>query len=742
MRKFIRFILLIAVMSAFVGCHSFRADSARLQRQLHNRIHYAERQTADLVLLLERHAPMDSIRMMAEVDRNLLFYVFDAHQMVYWSNNWLSSNEVYLHAYDEWNYLMFHNAHTIARWTKADDYNILTVIPIRYAYPLETRLLKNSFVQPFDVKSERGVTRHRHKDYTPICSPAGDYLFSLTPHAVRKDYTKGYALASQSFSFRTLLDSEDTSDTPWWYSHSLRVRLYFILCIVFFAVLFLICIVGLIRMRGIRNMRLSTRIMYVIIVCVLAVFIYLFIMSIRYVRTNYEERQKNELLTRSEYIQFYLRSLYYWDVALTPNHANGLGIDLHDLGYDIDQDIHVYSMSGELIASSSPALFNSGVLSRRMAPSAIFSQTNTAVYYEYLADYPYLVSYVPFYNGAFVPIGYIATPYFISEYALNEEVDDLLARLLPPYIGILVLALLFSYWAAWSMTVPISALTDKMRHFEIGGEHNHIDYPYADELGALVERYNMLVDRVEESAEQLAKAEREGAWQTMARQIAHEINNPLTPMKLTVQKLQRLHGTEQFEAYFQKATPMLIAEMDNLAHIAHSFSIFAKQPEVISSQVDVARKLSDVITLYATNDEQIPIRYVGPDQGVFVQADEEQISQVFVNILRNAVQALSNRQIAMSDVDKQPIIAPDIIVLLNNTYSKKEIEISISDNGPGIPEEAQSSIFRPNFTTKSNGNGLGLAISKRIVEGTGGRITFESSEKGTTFYVYLKKKAR
>jgi nitrogen fixation/metabolism regulation signal transduction histidine kinase len=252
----------------------------------------------------------------------------------------------------------------------------------------------------------------------------------------------------------------------------------------------------------------------------------------------------------------------------------------------------------------------------------------------------------------------------------------------------------------------------------------------------------MLVDRVEESAEQLAKAEREGAWQTMARQIAHEINNPLTPMKLTVQKLQRLHGTEQFEAYFQKATPMLIAEMDNLAHIAHSFSIFAKQPEVISSQVDVARKLSDVITLYATNDEQIPIRYVGPDQGVFVQADEEQISQVFVNILRNAVQALSNRQIAMSDVDKQPIIAPDIIVLLNNTYSKKEIEISISDNGPGIPEEAQSSIFRPNFTTKSNGNGLGLAISKRIVEGTGGRITFESSDKGTTFYVYLKKKTR
>lgn len=742
MRKFIRFILFIAVLSAFVGCHSFRADSARLQRQLNERIAYAQEQTAELSALLVRHAPMDSIRLVAEADRHLLFYVFNSQQMVYWSNNWLSTDEVLLHRYDKWQYMLFKNAHTVAAWTKAGAYNILTVIPIRYEYPLETRMLHNGFVEGFDVSDRRGISNIKNNDRIPICSPAGDYLFSLTPHKPLADNTSGYTLASQSFSFRALLESEENMSVPFWQSHSLRVRLYFILCIFFFTILIVIGIVGLIRTKGIRNMRLSTRIMYVMLMCVLAVFIYLFVMSIRYVRTNYEDRQKNDLLIRSEYIQSYLRSLYYWDVTLTPAHANGLEIDLHDLGYDLSQDVHVYSLSGELIASSSPELFKSGVLSRRMAPNAIFSQMNTAVYTEYLADRPYLVSYVPFYNGAFVPIGYIATPYFLSKHALNEEVDDLLSRLLPPYIGILLLVLLFSYWAARSMTEPISVLTEKMRHFEIGSEHNHIDYPYHDELGQLVDRYNMLVDRVEESAEQLAKAEREGAWQTMARQIAHEINNPLTPMKLTVQRLQRLHGTEQFEAYFLKAAPMLIEEMDNLSHIAQSFSIFAKQPEVVSSRVDVARKLSDVIMLYATNDEQIPIRYVGPDQGVFVQADEEQISQVFVNILRNAVQALSNRQIAMMDADKQSIIAPDIIVLLNNTYSKKEIEISISDNGPGIPEEAQSSIFRPNFTTKSNGNGLGLAISKRIVEGTGGRITFESSDKGTTFYVYLKKKTR
>ena len=243
----------------------------------------------------------------------------------------------------------------------------------------------------------------------------------------------------------------------------------------------------------------------------------------------------------------------------------------------------------------------------------------------------------------------------------------------------------------------------------------------------------MLVDRVEESAEQLAKAEREGAWRTMARQIAHEINNPLTPMKLSVQKLQRLRGTEQFDAYFEKATAMLVSEIDNLAHIAQSFSTFAKQPDVVTTEVDIAEKLSHVITLQRANDEQIPIRYVGADRGVTVLADQEQVSQVFVNIIRNAIQALTPNPLTPNP------LTPDVIVMLNAAYSDSEVQISISDNGPGIADDIREKIFRPNFTTKSNGNGLGLAISKHIVEGSGGRIEFETSSKGTTFFVYFKK---
>lgn len=198
-------------------------------------------------------------------------------------------------------------------------------------------------------------------------------------------------------------------------------------------------------------------------------------------------------------------------------------------------------------------------------------------------------------------------------------------------------------------------------------------------------------------------------------------------MKLSVQKLQRLRGTEQFDAYFEKATAMLVSEIDNLAHIAQSFSTFAKQPDVVTTEVDIAEKLSHVITLQRANDEQIPVRYVGADSGVTVLADQEQVSQVFVNIIRNAIQALEGQADA------------DIIVVLNAAYSENEVQISISDNGPGIAEDIREKIFRPNFTTKSNGNGLGLAISRHIVEGSGGRIEFETSPKGTTFFVYFKK---
>ena len=283
------------------------------------------------------------------------------------------------------------------------------------------------------------------------------------------------------------------------------------------------------------------------------------------------------------------------------------------------------------------------------------------------------------------------------------------------------------------------AEVEKLKNYRLGERGRHISYFFRDEVGNLIQHYNDMTDALAESTHRLARSEREGAWRTMARQVAHEINNPLTPMKLTLQQLQRHKGTERFDEYFDRSTQLLIEQIETLGHIAKSFSSFAKMPEVNPTQMDVAKKLYDFILLMRNNDAQIPIRYVGPEYGVDVIADAEQITQVFTNIVRNALQAMegnSNGDIII--ILKQ---VPDSQRIVKGLSEQEQwVEISFSDNGPGISDEVRDKVFIPNFTTKNTGAGLGLAISKNIVEGSGGKITFQTSEKGTTFFVYLKKK--
>jgi nitrogen fixation/metabolism regulation signal transduction histidine kinase len=286
---------------------------------------------------------------------------------------------------------------------------------------------------------------------------------------------------------------------------------------------------------------------------------------------------------------------------------------------------------------------------------------------------------------------------------------------------------------------PLSALSEQMKNYHLGDAGFHVSYRYHDELGELIRHYNEMLDALAESTQRLARSERESAWRTMARQVAHEINNSLTPMKLTLQQLQRSKGSERFENAFDRSTSLLIEQIDNMSNIASSFSSFAKMPEVEVHQVDIAEKMHNYITLLRNQSSIIPIRYIGPAQGVMAMADSNQIIQVFTNIVRNAVQAMEGREdsdiiIIMKDVPPHQNEAKGLTI--NNHW----VEISFSDNGPGIPKDVQDKVFVPNFTTKNTGAGLGLAISRNIVEGCGGKITFKTSEKGTIFFVYLKKK--
>ena len=623
----------------------------------------AERDLVDLQSAL-LNSQADSVWLISQRAKDIHYFVFQGGKMIFWSDNSLTKTQIFIRKYDTWYDDQFTNVMCRCMWKRVGDYQIQAVIP---------------------------------------------YSWQLSESS--------QAEIAKSFSYHPLSSN----------SHA-RVRLYLILTILAFLGVLIWGIVVMVRARGYRNLKLSYKIQFTTLLVLLIGYISVFLVSGRYIRQQSQRRQIADLQKKCQFIQKALQNLYFWDYSLNAVSADNLNADLRDLAYAYGTDIHVYGLDGRLVGSSTPSLFQHRLLSVLLSPEVMFSGgPTTTTCYSSIGDMRYLSAYTDFVNGSFLSLGYIAVPSFISEEEMAQELDDFLARLLPLFIIALVAAFIFSIGLSRALAAPIKTVARQMSSLSLRDPNAHIPYANTDEIGLLVAEYNKMLDALAQSSRKLAQSERESAWRTMARQIAHEINNPLTPMKLSVQQLQRLKGSEKFDAQFDKASAMLIEQIDNLSRIATSFSTFAKQPEVQVDEVDVAQKLTAAVALTTNNPQGVPIRYFGPEEGIIVQADKEQISQVFVNIIRNAVQAIGDKP------------KGDIMVILKDDPSADEVEISISDNGPGIPLDIQSKMFTPYFTTKTTGTGLGLVISKNIVEGSNGRITFQTSKKGTTFFIYLKK---
>lgn len=715
------YIFLALGLLLLTGCRTSTRSIARFQRQLEKQQVRALEGTYSMVEALG--VSLDSTRAVAARYPDVLFFVFDGRGMVYWSDNRLSSSHVYLDRYDHWTYRRFDNAHTISRWTQAGDYHLLTVIPVKFAYPFSNQQLKNSFVSPLRLSDEYDVIYSRAAEGVRVESKDGDYLFTLQRMS-KETREEVNARLSDSFSYQGLLSVGDPNPSG---TGHLRVFLFSFLTVLLFMVFIVWGIVGLVRARGWRNLKIVSKFQYMLVLVLLTTFAYVFLVTLRYTGNRYRERQEQVLQQKARYIQKSLQDLYYWNVTLNELNTQGLNVCLRDLCFVYETDINVYGVDGRLLGSSSPALFDYGITSRHMASEPFFSGAKEQLYREKIGQTNYLASYIELVNGSFVPIGYISVPFYVSNAQIHKDIDEFLGRMFPAYLLVLVLCLAFGLTISRQMTRSFNDLSENMRQFRIGQHNARLVYPRKDEVGVIVEQYNQMADKLEESAERLARSEREGAWRTMARQIAHEINNPLTPMKLSIQQMRRLHEQEdeRFDVYFNRSTLLLMDQIDDLSHIASSFSSFAKMPEVIPMEVDVAERLFAVISLFRNNQHNTPIRYVGAEQGVLARTDEKQIAEVFTNLIKNALQA----------IDANP--EGDIIVILKERET--EVEISVSDNGGGIPPEVQDKVFVPNFTTKSAGTGLGLAICKHIVDGSGGDIRFETSPQGTTFFVVLKK---
>lgn len=477
----------------------------------------------------------------------------------------------------------------------------------------------------------------------------------------------------------------------------------------------------------------KTRIRLTVIGVLLLSFLSVGTMSIYFIFNQYnnKNRENIEEKLRSIYMELESKLAYESYLDFTWNSYEYVNLEdlLRKLSNVFYTDINLFDNNGRMIASSRPEIFDKGLLGYYINPNAFFQLTkNNKVEYtqnERIGTLRYLSIYTPFYNNQNQLLAYLNLPYFTRQADLKQEVSSLLLTIINLYVFLILVSISFAVFISEKITQPLRFIQNKFASIKLGTRSEKIVYYNEDEIGNLVHEYNRMVDELERSVQMLTKTERELAWREMARQIAHEIKNPLTPMRLSIQQLQRAWSdkNENINEYFARVTKTLIEQIDNLSSIATEFSNFAQMPKTNNELLDLKILLTGVIDLFSESGAKF-ILHCDQNQKYSIIADREQISRVFINLATNAVQAIPP--------ERQGIIE----IILNRTDDK--ILITVHDNGLGISKEMFGKMFQPNFTTKSGGMGLGLAISKSIIENTGGQISFETSPgEGTTFFVFI-----
>jgi signal transduction histidine kinase len=391
-------------------------------------------------------------------------------------------------------------------------------------------------------------------------------------------------------------------------------------------------------------------------------------------------------------------------------------------------DINLYDKSGQLIATSRPEIFEKNLLSSYINPlafTAIFHKNKlNFITEESIGSLKYYSAYVPINLNNDRPIGIVNLPYFARQTQITKSYYIMLSYLINIYVIIGIIGALIAIIFSKFLTKPLVLLQESIANIRIDKHNDKIQWNKNDEIGLLINEYNLMVDKLEQSAELLKHSERESAWREVARQIAHEIKNPLTPMKLNVQYLEKAYKNNdpQFASKINSISKSLITQIDVLDNVAEMFSDFAKSKSIKLVEVNLKNIITSSVDLFNQNkDVSITVTYENNNKEIITQGFEKDILRVINNILKNAIQSI--------ETNKKGIIKIDV------KQDSKFITISITDNGKGISEQMKSKIFHPYFTTKTSGTGLGLAIVKNIMNEIGGEVSFENSNNGGTKFI-------
>ena len=391
-------------------------------------------------------------------------------------------------------------------------------------------------------------------------------------------------------------------------------------------------------------------------------------------------------------------------------------------------DINLYDRSGRLVASSRPEVFDNGLLSEYINPDAyraIFMDNQlNYITEEAIGSLRYYSSYVPINLDSYNPIGIVNLPYFARQAEYDRSYYIMLSYLINIYVIVGVIGALIAIIISRYLTRPLVTLQESLSNIRIDKANEHIPWKKDDEIGLLIREYNLMVDKLEQSAELLVRSERESAWREVAKQIAHEIKNPLTPMKLNVQYLEKAFkdSDPDFAQKIKSVGESLISQIDALNNVAEMFSDFARSSKYENQKTDLIRVIKSATLLFNKQDNLSIIVEYDENETFMVKGFEKDILRAINNIINNAAQATAE--------EGSGIITIAMSKRVNFT------EVSIHDNGKGIAANLKAKIFQPYFTTKSSGTGLGLAIVKNIINEIGGEVGFDSDpNNGTTFHI-------
>ena len=463
-------------------------------------------------------------------------------------------------------------------------------------------------------------------------------------------------------------------------------------------------------------------------------FVLIAFVVVSFTTRQYQTRRTDNLKEKLNSVYLELESKISVEKHLSVDWRSNSYATLNDLLIELSNvfktDINLYDLNGFLIATSRPEIFYRDLTSRRMNNMAYinFINLHRSEYFqmEKIGSLEYMSAYVPFFNNDNKVIAYLNLPYFRMQNVLAKEISNLVVAVINFTLLLIVITMTLAVVISGRLTSPLMMLGEGLASVGVGRKSEHLQYNGNDEIGELVKQYNRMVDEIEESALKLANSEREYAWREMAKQIAHEIKNPLTPMKLNVQQLLKSWNDKvpEFERKLEQFTLNQIEYIDNLSSIASAFSAFAKMPGTNPMEVNLLDHIKTTLELFK-NTDNVTFQVSWPSESkVVIYSDKEHLNGVFSNLFKNAIQSIPSGQTGL--------------VKISVNVKNDKVIVAISDNGSGIPAELQKKLFTPNFTTKTSGMGLGLSIVKKYIESANGKIWFESeTDKGTVFYIEL-----